>query len=47
MKRYTSVKKGDSGEPGSQKTERKQKRSLTGISQDLPAELLPNEHQKA
>ena len=40
-KRYTSVKQGDSWEPGSQNTERKQKRSLTEISQDPPAELLP------
>ena len=40
-KRYTSVKPGDSWEPGSQNTERKQKRSLTEISQDPPAELLP------
>ena len=32
---------GDSWEPGSQNTERKQKRSLTEISQDPPAELLP------
>ena len=40
-KRYTSVKPGDSWETGSQNTERKQKRSLTEISQDPPAELLP------
>ena len=36
-----AVKQGDSWEPGSQNTERKQKRSLTEISQDPPAELLP------
>ena len=40
-KRYVSVKQGDSWEPGSQNTERKQKRSLTEISQDPPTELLP------
>ena len=40
-KRYISVKQGDSWEPGSQNTERKQKRSLTEISQEPPAELLP------
>ena len=40
-KRYISVKQGDSWEPGSQNTERKQKRSLTEISQDPPAEFLP------
>ena len=38
-----AVKQGDSWpwEPGSQNTERKEKRSLIGISQDPPAELLP------
>ena len=41
VKRYISVKEGDSWEPGSQNTKRKQKRSLTKISQDPPAELLP------
>ena len=40
-KRYISVKQGDSWEPGSQNTKRKQKRSLTEISQDPPTELLP------
>ena len=39
--KYRSVKQGDSWKPGSQNTERKQKRSLTEISQDPPAELLP------
>ena len=39
-KRYTSVKQGDSWEPGSQNTERKQKRSLTEISQDPPLSLI-------
>ena len=41
VKKYTSVKQGDSWEPGSQNTKRKQKRSLTRISQDPPAGLLP------
>ena len=40
-KRYTSVKPGDSWETGSQNTERKQKGSLTEISQDPSAKLLP------
>ena len=39
--KYRSVKQGDSWKPGSQNTERKRKRSLTEISQDPPAELLP------
>ena len=41
VNRDISVKQGDSWEPGSQNTERKQKRSLTEISQNPPAELLP------
>ena len=40
VKRYTSVKQGDSWVPGLQNTERKQKISPTGISQDPPAEPL-------
>ena len=46
-KRYISVKQGDSWEPGSQHTERKQKRSLTKSFIKSTHRTSTNEHHKS
>ena len=46
-KRYISVKQGDSWEPGSQHTERKQKRSLTKSFKRSTHRTSTNEHHKS